>query len=162
MTDGPPASPIGLHGPYRPRRFLPLGVLELDGWRLKSTAITHADRTFSPRFAEAAGAAARAALPHPAVTATRYGLGFLGVHQGRTADVAFVDWWMDEDELHHVMFVTGADGGLRPARPGELTACSWDLALIAFERDAWVRTVLADPAGPDAEAYLRTRLSGGV
>lgn len=115
------------------------GTLLTDGWRLKSTAITHADRTFSPRFAEAAAAAARAALPHPAVTPTRYGLGFLGVHRGRTADVAFVDWWEDEDELHHIMFVTGAGGDLRPARPGELTACSWDLALIAFERDAWLR-----------------------
>lgn len=34
----------------------------------------------------------------------------------------------------------------------------WDLDVIRFERDAYVRCVLADPAAPDLDDYLARRL----
>lgn len=37
---------------------------------------------------------------------------------------------------------------------GGSTACTWDLALIGFERDARVRNVIANQQGPDAARYM--------
>ncbi len=36
--------------------------------------------------------------------------------------------------------------------------CVWDLQVMAFERDAYVETVLSAPADPDVEAYLARHL----
>ncbi|HSF81772.1 MAG TPA: hypothetical protein VLA49_11090 [Anaerolineales bacterium] len=48
------------------------------------------------------------------------------------------------------------------ATPTGLTACVWDLRLMAFERQSWLETVLANPSGPDLEAYLACRLNEDV
>ena len=45
---------------------------------------------------------------------------------------------------------------------GDTVACVWDLAVIGFEREAWLEAVLSNPRGPDVEAYLARRLSGEV
>ncbi len=39
-------------------------------------------------------------------------------------------------------------------------ACVWDLAVMAFEREAWIEFVLK-PAEPDIDAYLAGNYSGG-
>ena len=39
-------------------------------------------------------------------------------------------------------------------------ACVWELAVIAHERDAWVRTMLTDT--PDAQAWHRDLLPAGL
>ncbi len=110
----------------------------------------------------AAQRVARERLPHPASEDGRYGVGFLGAHDGRDACVAFVDWWANEDELHHHLYVAPADrpGELTPAGPADFTACTWDLAVLAFERNAWLAAVLQNPGGPDLERYLQAQLSG--
>ena len=42
------------------------------------------------------------------------------------------------------------------------TAGVWDGALLAFERQAWVDTMLNNPNGPDLEEYLFTRMNEDV
>lgn len=76
----------------------------------------------------------------------------------------FVDWWADENELHHHVYVSpSADpSNLEYKTPTGLTACAWDLFLIGFERDAWVRHVLQESESPDLEGYLGARLNGDV
>lgn len=164
MHDGStlPAAGIELHGPYRPRSVRFLELWRYGGWRLKVYGIVHAAPGPCPDLVAAVKRVAAPALPEPARSSSRYGLGFVCAHQGRTASVGFVDWWEQEDELHHVMFVGSHDGGFRPARAGELTACAWDLALIGFERDAWVDAILRNPAGPDPEAYLSAQMNEDV
>ncbi|TAH35561.1 MAG: hypothetical protein EYC70_12960 [Planctomycetota bacterium] len=44
--------------------------------------------------------------------------------------------------------------------PGQASVCVWDLHLQYQERQAWVECVLADPEGPDLEAYLARRYEG--
>jgi hypothetical protein len=51
---------------------------------------------------------------------------------------------------------------LRPTGPSELTACVWDLAVIGFERDAWVKAVLRQPSGANLDRYLATQMCGQV
>ena len=96
-----------------------------------------------------------------AIKSRHYEVGFLGIHDGRTSNFVFVDWWADENELHHHVFISPPD------KPAELldmtatgpTACVWDLRGIGFERDAWVSTVLRNAGGPDIDAYLAQRLN---
>ena len=43
-----------------------------------------------------------------------------------------------------------------------LTTCVWDAAPIAFERQAWVDTMLNNPNGPSIEQYLSTPMNEDV
>jgi len=151
---------IELKEPYqtRPIRFLELW--QEDGWRMKIYGITYQGPL--PR-AELVEAAKRLARPHlqAADGHNHYGVGFIGVHDGRGANFVFVDYWADENEMHHHVYVSPAD---RPEEweyvtPIGLVACVWDLRVMWFEREAWVETVLANPAGPDVEEYLECRLN---
>ncbi len=153
-----------LSGGYRERRIRCQGLWESDGWTMKVYGIAYDREEPQRTLVDAAKRAAASVLPQPATTSSRYGLGFVCAHQGRTVDVAFVDWWEDEDELHHHMFIwePAPQHRLRPARPDELTACSWDLAVIAFERDAWVRTILKSARGAEPSAYLSAQLNADV
>jgi hypothetical protein len=36
------------------------------------------------------------------------------------------------------------------------------LAVVAYERDAWVQHVLLNPGGPDLDAYLAQQLNADV
>ncbi|MGH9944213.1 MAG: isochorismatase [Pyrinomonadaceae bacterium] len=151
-----------LREPYEPR---PIRYLEewrgVEGWRLKVYGIAY--RRESPRaeLVEAAKRLARERLPQPGMTESRYGVGFVGVHDGRGANFVFVDWWADENELHHHVYAgpSGELENLEYITPTGLSACVWDLRVQAHERDAWLEAVLTNPGGPDIEAYMARRLS---
>ncbi len=153
-----------MHPPqtYRPRPIRPLGIWEVDGWRLKLYGIAYDREQPRHELVDAARAVAQARLPHPATSDGRYGVGFVGAHDGRDGCVAFIDWWANEDELHHHLYVAPPDrpGALVAAGPTDFTACVWDLAVLAFEREAWLAAVLQNPDGPDLERYLQAQLSG--
>lgn len=149
---------------YESRPVRCLSLVDLDGWRLKVYGIAYGRPEPRPALVEAAVEAARRVLPRPRVTETRYGVGFVGAHDARGGCFAFVDWWEDENELHHHPFVGPKEDpeAIAPVPPGGSAACAWDLAVIAFERQAWVDTVLRNPDGPDLDAYLRRRMNADV
>lgn len=155
---------IMLQEPYqmRPIRFLEWWTEA--GWRLKVYGIAYRRDLPRPELVEAAKAVARPLLPQPAVGEGRYGVGFLGVHDGRGANFVFLDWWGNENELTHHVWVSPADqpAALDDVTPTGLTACVWDLAVLWFERQAWVEAVLARPDGPDLDAYLACCLNADV
>lgn len=153
---------MALHERYEPRRITPLGIHGVDGWRLKLYGIAFGRDQPRPELVTAALEAAAAPLPQPLLSESRYGVGFLGVHDGRGGNFVFVDWWEQENELHHHVFFSSSEepAQLRAAVDGDPIACAWDLGVIAHERDAWVRHVLGNPDGPDLEAYLTDQLSG--
>jgi hypothetical protein len=51
---------------------------------------------------------------------------------------------------------------LRPQTPDDPISCAWDLAVIAHEQSTWVTHMLANPAGPDLDAYLTEQLNANV
>lgn len=75
-----------------------------------------------------------------------------------------MDFWADENELHHHVYVAPKDDStnLTYMAPTGLTACVWDLRVLCFERQAWIETMLANPAGPDLDAYLTRQLNEDV
>ena len=104
-------------------------------------------------------------LPHlPPVDDRCYGVGFIGAHQGRGADFVFLGWWANENELFFHVYTANYNAPeewLYLNTSGPL-ACAWDLAVVAHERDAWVRHVLMNPGGPDLGAYLADQLNADV
>lgn len=142
--------------PYRrrPRRSLP--PENYAGWRLKRYQIRDSAADAWPDAGDfAAGVSlARLALPRPALDDGRCGAGFVVEHAGHGVDYVVLAWWDRENELPLRVFVREHGGGdWRDARGGE-SVCVWDLEVIAFERDAYVDTLLA---GGSADDYLARR-----
>lgn len=148
---------------YRPRSVRHLEIWKHADWTLKVYGIAETGEYPRPEAVAAAKRAAVTALPRPARNEHRYGIGFLGVHDAASGLYTFVDWWADTNELHHHAFVAPAS---KPdafeAVSGGSVACTWDLAVIGFERDAWVRDVLANPEGPDLARYMDSWLNTDV
>ncbi|HUH13911.1 MAG TPA: hypothetical protein VMK65_12420 [Longimicrobiales bacterium] len=143
--------------PYarRPTRFL--RRLDHGGWRLKLYSIQVGPEPLDEDGVAPGLALALAGLPDPAVAEGRPGVGFCLLHRGRGADYVILCWWDRENELPMRLAVrTAEEGEWRPAR-GTESVCVWDLRVLAFERDAYVATLLGDPPS-DAESYLEVVL----
>jgi hypothetical protein len=146
---------------YAPRSVRFLELLTCPDWRLKVYTIAY-DAAPGAAVVARARALARGVLP-PVVAGEPPGVGFVTIHAGRDAHVVLVSWWVNANELCQRSWRAPLD---RPDSFEEVTAvgfvgCVWDIALIAFERDAWIDTILAAPA-PGLDAYLATRLTRDI
>ncbi len=142
--------------PYHPRPIRFLGLMHLQAWRVKVYGIRYPEGLPDSELVSAARNVARARLTEDASQTAHYGVGFIGIHQGKTSNFVFVDWWADENELHHHVYVSPLESpeALVDITPNGPVACVWDLRLVGHERDAWVEHVLARGESPDFEAYL--------
>lgn len=141
------ARPIAFHELWQP-----------GDWRLKVYGIAYARPAPRPELVDAAKRLALEVLPPEPL----YAVGFIGAHDARGGRYAFVDWWADENELHHKNFLGPSPDELRPAGPDDSTACVWDLAVIDFERRAWHELVVKQAGAPDLGAYLERRFEETV
>ena len=142
---------------YEPRPIRFHGIRDSEGWRLKRYSITCGPAPVDWVAFESGMEMAEAALPRPAVTAERPGVGFVIAHRGRTALYCVVGWWDNENELPVRVYVRGLDANAKwRAARGSESFCVWDLQVIGFEREAYVATLLA--GGADVEAAARTYL----
>ena len=145
--------------PYAPRPIRYLAQWEPgDGWRLKVYSIAHGRPEAREEAVHAALKIAENALPKSG----SYKVGYLGVHDGRGAVFAFLDWWADENELHHLVWIAPGDRptDFVPAVNNNPSVCVWDLAVQWHERQAWVTHVLAGDG--DIEGYLAAQLNADV
>ena len=151
---------IELSEPYAPRPIRFIELWEHAGWRMKLYGITRGDESLQPELVATAKAAVGRRLEEVPAGRGNYGVGFVGIHQGRGANFVFVDWWADENELHHHVYISKSEAPsvLRAATDKDPSVCVWDLGVQAFEREAWLETVLRNSAGPDPEAYLSRRM----
>jgi hypothetical protein len=143
---------------YRPRFIRFMDLWTIGEWRLKVYQITRYPGDLPAALHDAAIHLVPSCLP--AVSPDCYGVGFVGVHAGRGASVVFVCWWSHENELHHRLYLSAPHDpvSMRPAADSDMTACVWDLALMAFEREAWIRSVLAADV-PSLDHYLSLRMN---
>jgi len=145
---------------HEPRRIDPLAPLNIGNWRLKQYGIRGLGRPIPAAMLEAAAQIARESAPAPAIAPARYGLGFVIAHEAQAFNTITVDWWENTNELRHKVF--RADSGRHSyadvtALGG--SACVWELRIMAFERDAWVDSVLKD-GKMDFDRYHAATLSG--
>ncbi len=152
------ASPFRVTSPFVSRAVTPRGVKDINGHRIKMYDVTLPGETLhEPTYASGLETAA-ATLPIPACTESRPGVGFAIRHQGATWDYVVLSWWDSENELPLRVFSRPRtpQGLWQPARQDQSVSV-WDLEILAFERDAYVRHVL-NADGPDLEAYLGRQL----
>lgn len=159
------ASPAGAldQRPYRPRHLRFVRRQDLGDWRIKVYAIATFGRTARGELVEPAVSLAAKALPQPAMSDDRPGIGFVIAHDAASVCFALIYWWQSANELHQRVFASPlADpGNFRPLENAG-AGCVWELGIIDFERRAWLEDVLANPAGPDIERYLGRKLDADV
>jgi hypothetical protein len=145
---------------YQPRSIRFVELYEALGWRLKIYSILHSERILSQELLSTAKEMALAFFPQPAVTKNHYGVGFLSAHQGSSYDFVTTAYWSYETELRFQTYMRPSSDSfqLEALTASELSNDVWDLKLMAFEREAWVESVLQSKK-PDLEAYLEKRLS---
>ena len=158
---------ITLNSPYKTRPVRYLHLAEHEGWRIKVYGIRYSEDgsvyEVDRHIAELAQRAMLSQLPLPAITDSRYGIGFLIIHQGQHRNWLLLDWWYDQEILKQLLFSSPIDqpDHITPAE-SDLLACTWELAIHGFERQAWIDHVLNNPAGPDIEGYLGQVLNKDV
>ncbi|ROM90335.1 hypothetical protein [Pseudomonas brassicacearum] len=101
-----------------------------------------------------------------------HGLGFAIVHLALDGDYLLLSQWVDANMLQHRVYKCVVDNrkltNVESLAETGIIACVWELEIMKFERDSWVRTMLN--ASPDAvrqptgdpEAYLQSTYTGWV
>lgn len=158
---------------HRPVRFIELWR-PIDGWQLKVYGINvdqnrNSDASVVDKHLLAeAKATIASTLQRPGATGNAaHGIGFMIVHQGILGNWIMLDWWSHEILWNQLLFrsesATAPD--IVPVTNG-IIACVWEIPLICFERDAWVRLVLQAGQSVSRQeavsAYLQTRYNGDV
>ncbi|MGP2541109.1 cysteine hydrolase family protein [Yersinia sp. 2541 StPb PI] len=140
--------------PYLPRDITPADVKYLKQWQLKRYVIRYSQAQGDTPYYAPAYQLVGQWLPEEAETVNRPGIGFVIEHQGKTLNYLIVGWWDNENELRVKVWVQ-EQGVWRAAR--DESFCVWDLQVMAFERDAFVATLLQHT--PDIPAYLNRYLT---
>jgi len=137
---------------YEPRPIVPRNPMRHEDWTVKRYDVLYkADRIDEPTFAGGLRLALDA-LPSPARTESRPGVGFVICHHGNGRDYVVLSWWDNENELFQRVFIRPFDEPSWHDGTGAGSFCVWDAQVIAFERDAYVAHVLV--ADPDLDAYV--------
>ena len=143
------------------RTVLGMGGALKEAW-VVDDGIAYGRELLRDELVEAARQVAREQLTASTDGVGHYcGVGFLGIHDGRGETLVFVDYWANENELNHHVYVSPSEDptSLEYVTLPGLIACAWDLRILSFERGAWVEAVLAKHAGPDVGAYLARTLN---
>ncbi len=148
---------------YKLRTIAFGGVHMIGRWRVKLTTVTV--RGLAAHFTdeiEAAWACARPILEAVPDRGSDAGVAFMTVHVGMAGVWLLLDWWDDADLLRHRHFQASIDDPTRFRDVGaeHFGPCVWELAVQAHERQAWLKHVLCNPAGPSIEGYLADGLTG--
>jgi hypothetical protein len=145
------------HTNHAPFRFIEL--LAIGDWTMKLYGIAWRGERPRQELLETARRIADEQLAQE--KPNDYRVGFIGAHDGWDACLVFVDFWGNENELFHRVFLSRSNDPkqLTAAENTDSSVCVWDLRLQSFEREAWIKYVLRRPNGPDFEGYLAERLN---
>lgn len=159
---------------YRERSIRFMRLLEWGDWKVKVYSISlHLGEVVEEEVLDLAWENAREYLASPRASVTAagvdwaalpaHGAAFLTVHQGREAVFSLLDFWVDENILHHQTWVkpTG-EGAFTNVSASGASACVWEMAVQIHEREAWLRHVYNRSGEADFGAYFADVLNGDV
>jgi hypothetical protein len=149
-----------LSEPYAPRPIRFLELREHADWRIKLSSITDGDEPFGRGSYDQALTLALSELPRPTAAQHRPGVGFAILHQGRCWHYLVLAWWDNENELPQRIWVRERDDPNARWRRAEAnqSICVWDLQVIWFEREQYVKHVLSSRERLDIDGYMHARL----
>ena len=140
---------------YSPRLAQFVSDERYGAWRLKLYGLADPAKGVRPELLDVTRGYAAEELPDDG-----YGAAFATAHDA-AYPIALVYWWQGVNELHQRAFVGEAIDALEPV---ELTpaGCVYELAIVEFERRAWIEDVIGNPAGPNLDRYVGRRFGGLV
>jgi hypothetical protein len=144
---------------YHHRVSAPRPSWSVEGWRFKVYVISRADPVVIPEAAEGRARELVAESVPELAESGGYGAGFVILHRGDVGMWLLVHWWLPGGLLAELLW------GAPLSEPAALApydrpsmANVWELAIIDFERRAWIATAMA---GGSLEDYLsRVRPAG--
>ena len=131
---------------YRPRRSLPIPILKMSGVNLKIYGV-FSDPAKAIQFPGASHlSSCIGELCNVPTDECDHGVGFLILHLAEDGDYLLLSHWVDANMLRHQVFQCKVTEqgvtSIRSLANDGIIACVWELEIMKFERDAWVRAVL--------------------
>ena len=138
---------------YAPRSVSTRQPETLRGWTVKRYAISALRDTPPQEVLDFARSAAELSLPDSAGRTRSHA--FTVVHEDEDGCYVVVGWWSLNGVILHsrTWLADWSDLTELTEAPGHATACTWELAVMARERDFWLRHMVI-PEQPDLPAYL--------
>ncbi len=146
--------------PYVSRPIKFIDQVNSKGWRIKVYGISAKSKPLPKEVVAAGMKSVLSHLPQPPLTEQRYGVGFMVIHHGTMRNWYLLDWWENEDIIHHKLFSSPLDkpGSVSTEPDKSLIACVHELKVVTFESEAWINTVLCQDDASRFENYLGLRL----
>ncbi len=148
----------------RPVRFLELYSCE--GWTIKIYSISIKSEVIDHNLLTLAKIELPLWLKKSALyNLDTYKIATLILHEGKEGCFAILNWWIDENMLQQYVYLksNSANDEFRYFSHNGIYTCVWEMAVLWFERNAWVEHVLKNPQHPDAlKNYLAAQLNEDV
>lgn len=90
-----------------------------------------------------------------------YQIATLILHEGKEGCFAIINWWIDDNMLQQFVYLSNNidPNEFKLYSDKGIITCVWELEIIWFERNAWVKHVLTNPANADFTSYLNEHLN---
>ncbi|MGI9613288.1 MAG: nuclear transport factor 2 family protein, partial [Acidimicrobiales bacterium] len=139
-------------GLFRERPTRTRGITSVNDWQLKRYEITLDGEPIDNEILEAVHAVLVRRVP---MANSDGQVGFVIVHEGSDQVWLLIDLWHDEI-IKQLTFCADLASPTQfgPVAQGGPTACVWELAVHAHEKDAYIRHVLDPAQGPRPHDYL--------
>jgi hypothetical protein len=155
---------IEIQEAYKKRSIRYIELWEVDGWKFKVYGIAYKGEYPKKESINLAKSITKNQIREIHVNSKIYNVGFIVVHEAREANFILVDYWTGENMLCNHAYLSSFEkqAQIEYLTPTGLTACVWELRVICFEREAWIKSILANPKGPDINQYLSMYINEDV
>ncbi len=147
----------------RPVRFIDL--YHHDGWVIKLYSISVLNQVVSTSNIEMARKHLSAWLTKADLyPLDNYKIATLILHEGKEGCFAIINWWIDESMLQQFVYLAKKETPDRYEIYSDkgIITCVWEMAILWFERNAWVKHILNQNEKPDWQAYLNQQLNADI
>jgi hypothetical protein len=147
---------------YSTRSIRFLELYQQDDWTIKLYSISATKDLVASKFIASAKKELPEWLSKSQLTELKtYKMATLILHEGKEGCFALLNWWIDENMLQHFVYLAAKPETVfrEYSSQNGIIACVWELSVLWFERDAWVKHVLMKNNKPDFHAYLNEQLN---
>jgi hypothetical protein len=144
----------------RPIRFLEIYTLQ--DWKIKMYSISVRHTLVDAQNIENAKQLLHVWLQDSEIYPLEtYKIATLILHEGKEGCFAIINWWISENMLQQFVYLA------KNEQPAEfklysnngIFTCVWEMEVLWFEKNAWVKNILMKADKPDVEAYLDEHLN---
>lgn len=151
--------------PYKTRPVRFLEVYQHEDWQVKIYSISVRDEFVQSATVANAKRQLTGWLQNSTIyPLDTYKIATLILHEGKEGCFAIISWWIDESMLQLFVFLATIENPTEFKLYSDkgIITCVWEMAVLWFERNAWVNHVLQKATNPDVTAYLNEHLNEDV